>query len=133
MPETGITRREIEQHRAEFRDSAEGRWRAAAAGTGAFTPYYCGDCGAPLSLEEEGWVQCNACLADSESWGSGESESEAQTPQTEPATDRNGDQTRACGLVIEAVRSDHVTWRWCEISARFLGRSVSTSVGDIHL
>ena len=88
MPETGITRREIEQYRTEFRDSAEGRWRAAAAGTSAFTPYRCGDCGAPLSFEEEGWMQCNACIADdSESWDSGEYESDAQSPQDEPVAD----------------------------------------------
>ena len=140
MPETGITRREIEQHRAEFRDSAEGRWRAAAAGTGAFTPYYCGDCGAPLSLEEEGWAQCNACLADgSGSWCSGESESEALPPPTEPGAegsseaDRSGAQTRAWGLVITSLRSDHVTWRWCELTARLLGRSVSSSIYAIRL
>ena len=59
----GITRREIEQYRQEFRDSEEGRWRAAAAGTGRYTPYRCGDCSSPLTLEEEGWLQCNACIA----------------------------------------------------------------------
>ena len=155
MPEKGITRRDIEQYQKEFRESAEGRWRAAALGTGAFTPYRCGDCGGPLSPEEEGWMQCNACIADdSESWDSGESEADShgeralgsgrpaasqQSPQDEPvadggtATDRSGDQTRAWGLATESVRSDHVTWRWCETTARLLGRSVSSSMYDIHL
>ena len=49
---------EIEQYRKEFRESEERRSRVA--GIAHFTPYRCGR---RMTQEEEGWLQCNACIA----------------------------------------------------------------------